>query len=70
MYFDNLAAAIAMEGHGAYVWSAYFIAIVVVGMILILPRTRSRKLLRGLAGEVRRSEAQAAAATDSSTEKR
>ena len=70
MYFESLGAAMAMEGHGAYVWSAYFIAIVVVGMILILPQRRSRKLLRGLAGEVRRSQAQAAAVTDSSTGKR
>jgi heme exporter protein D len=54
MYFDSFWAALAMDGHGVYVWSAYFITLVAVSSILILPKIRERKMLAQLAGDFRR----------------
>ncbi|MBP6683251.1 MAG: heme exporter protein CcmD [Halioglobus sp.] len=56
MYFESLGAALAMDGHGAYVWSAYAISLVVVALILIVPRQRQRRFLRQLAGEQKRQQ--------------
>ena len=56
VYFDSVAAAIAMDGHGVFVWSAYLIACVAIALLLILPRRRERKLLRQLAGDLRRQQ--------------
>ena len=63
MYFDSLSAALAMDGHGIYVWTAYIIAVSAIALILILPRRRERKFLRDLAGEIRRQQGP----TDSTT---
>ncbi len=56
MYFESLGAALAMEGHGAYVWSAYTISLIVVALILMVPRRRQRRFLRRLAGEQKRQQ--------------
>lgn len=56
MYFDSLAAVLAMEGHGAFVWSAYLITSLVVIGLLLVPRRRQKKFLRQLAGELRRGQ--------------
>ncbi len=56
MYFDSLGAALAMDGHGVYVWSAYAISLVVVVLILLVPRRRQRRFLRRLAGEQKRQQ--------------
>ena len=56
MYFDSLGAVINMDGHGAFVWSAYLIAMLVVTAILVAPVRRKRKFLRQLGGELKRSE--------------
>ncbi|MEP4484655.1 MAG: heme exporter protein CcmD [Halioglobus sp.] len=60
MYFDSVSAAIDMAGHGGYVWSAYFISLLVIAYLLVLPGLRQRSLKRQIAGELRR-EAHAAA---------
>ena len=44
MYFTTLAELIAMNGHGAYVWSAYGIGFAVVAALVWLPLQRHRKL--------------------------
>jgi heme exporter protein D len=54
MYFDSFAALMTMDGHGAYVWSAYAITLVVVIALLILPLRRQRRLIAELSGELRR----------------
>jgi len=54
MYFDSVGAALAMDGHGAFVWSAYAISLLVVLFILVAPRRRQRKFLRQLAAEQKR----------------
>ncbi len=56
MYFDSLDALIHMDGHGAYVWSAYLITSLVVGFLLLAPRRRQQRFLRRLAGELRRQQ--------------
>jgi heme exporter protein D len=56
MYFDSLQAVIEMEGHGAFVWSAYAITLAVLLIMLLAPRRRSREQLRRLAGELRRQQ--------------
>ena len=56
MYFDSLGAALAMEGHGAFVWSAYLITTLVLAMILLAPRRRRQRVLRQLAGELKRQQ--------------
>lgn len=56
MYFESFSAALSMDGHGAFVWSAYLITIVVLICLLLAPRRRQKKFLRQLAGELKRSQ--------------
>ncbi len=56
MYFDSLAAALSMDGHGGYVWTAYGICLVVLAVILLAPRRRQKRFLRQLAGEQKRGQ--------------
>jgi heme exporter protein C len=48
MYFESLSAALAMNGHGAYVWSAYAITAFVLLQLMLAPRRGRRRLLREL----------------------
>ncbi|WP_116365092.1 heme exporter protein CcmD [Parahaliea mediterranea] len=59
MYFDSLHAALAMEGHGPFVWGAYAITALVLLTLLVSPVLRARRLRRELAGDIRRREAAA-----------
>ena len=56
MYFKSFDALIAMDGHGAFVWAAYLITLLVVATILVAPRRRQKKFLNQLAGELKRSQ--------------
>lgn len=56
MYFESLSAALAMEGHGMYVWSAYFICVLVIVAILVRPWRRQRKFLQNKSGELKRQQ--------------
>jgi heme exporter protein D len=55
-----------MDGHGPFVWSAYFITLAAVALMLILPRRRQRKLLQQIAGEIRRQQGDAKASSGES----
>jgi heme exporter protein D len=68
MYFDSLHAVLAMDGHGAYVWSAYGLSVLVLVILLVNPRRRQRRLLREVQAELRRRGGQvpAAPSTESS----
>ncbi|EED32785.1 putative heme exporter protein CcmD [gamma proteobacterium NOR5-3] len=55
MYFDSVAAALVMDGHGPYVWSAYGITLTVIALLVLLPIVSKRRLLRELRGEHRRN---------------
>ena len=63
MYFDSFSAALAMDGHGVYVWSAYLIATAAIALILILPKRKERQILARLAGELRRQQAPSQSST-------
>tara|TARA_R110001592_G_scaffold363395_1_gene687553 strand:+ start:67706 stop:67906 length:201 start_codon:yes stop_codon:yes gene_type:complete len=56
MYFDSVDAALAMDGHGGFVWSAYGLCLLVVVLILLAPRRRQKKILLRLAGEQKREQ--------------
>jgi heme exporter protein D len=56
MYFDSLDALLHMDGHGVFVWAAYFITCTVVALLLLAPRRRQRRFLRQLSGEIRRQQ--------------
>ncbi|MDO8860882.1 heme exporter protein CcmD [Haliea sp. E1-2-M8] len=62
MYFETLAAALQMDGHGAFVWSAYLITLGVIAFILYAPKRREKRFLRQLEGQIRRSGGQVAGA--------
>ena len=57
MYFDSVSSLIAMDGHGAFVWSAYGITAVVLVALLVAPVRRRRRLMAELKGEARRAAA-------------
>jgi len=46
MYFDSLHDVLYMKGHGAFVWSAYAIAIGVLVGLVYVPISRSRRFMR------------------------
>jgi len=54
MYFDSLASALQMDGHGGYVWSAYIITVLVVSFLVILPIRKEKQLIRQLQGALKR----------------
>lgn len=54
MYFETLADAVTMGGHGPYVWSAYGITFAVIGGLLAAPIRRGRALRRQIRAELRR----------------
>ena len=56
MYFHSIGAALAMDGHGAYVWSAYAVTLLVLAWLLTAPGRRRRRLLRQLDGELKRRQ--------------
>ena len=64
MYFDSLDAVLAMDGHGAFVWSAYLLTAVVIAVMFIAPRRRQKRFLRQLAGELKRNSGVPAGTAD------
>ena len=46
MQFDSLADALAMAGHGIYVWSVFSLATITVVALLVLPVLRCRRFMR------------------------
>lgn len=56
MYFDSLQALLEMDGHGAYVWSAYLLSIAVIAIALIVPVRRRKALLLQLSAELKRAQ--------------
>ena len=57
MYFDSLRAVLEMNGHGSFVWSAYSISLIVIGLIIMAPQRRRRRLLAAIRSEQRRAAA-------------
>jgi heme exporter protein D len=59
MFFDSWESLMYMGGHGAYVWAAYAISVLVLALLLLSPLRRQRRLLRELRGAARRADARA-----------
>ena len=56
MYFDSFEAFLAMGKHGAYVWSAYGIAAIVLSVNLIAPVLNKRKVVAKQQARLRREQ--------------
>lgn len=56
MYFHSLHDLIYMNGLGGYVWSVYFVAVVIVGYLAIAPRVAKRRFFREQARRIRREQ--------------
>ena len=54
MYFESLAAAWHMDGHGGYVWMDYALTTMAVVLMVWLPLARFRRHLRWVSAEQRR----------------
>lgn len=63
MQFDSLSALIEMGGHGAFVWSAYALALVTLLITALAPLRRSRKFFAEQRTIELRREQRAASAT-------
>lgn len=48
MYFDSLLDLFLMNGHGAYVWSAYAIGFIVLAALVIQPLSRHAQLRKNI----------------------
>jgi heme exporter protein D len=59
MYFDSLSAALAMEGHGPYVWSVVLVATLIVLYLLLAPVLRSKRIILEQRGALRREQGEA-----------
>ena len=57
MYFESLTAALSMNGHGPYVWSAYAITLVIVVGLMVGPWRKARASRRRILAEQRRQAA-------------
>jgi heme exporter protein D len=56
MHFDSLQALLVMDGHGAYVWTAYAVSIAVIAVALIVPMRRRKAFLLQLSAERKRAQ--------------
>jgi heme exporter protein CcmD len=45
VYFDSLQAALAMGGHGVYVWSVVLVSTLISIGLLVLPALSARRFL-------------------------
>ena len=57
MAFDSFQAFLQMGKHGAFVWSAYGITLLVIAGNIIALRQRRKNLLESLQRKVKREEA-------------
>ena len=58
MYFESFADFIAMGKHGAFVWSAYGISLLVLAINVALPILGKRRYLQEEARRLRRENKQ------------
>lgn len=57
MYFESLAAALHMDGHGVYVWLAYALTALPLFVMVWVPFKRVRQHWRWIQAEQRRQAA-------------
>ncbi len=59
MQFDSVSEILQMGGHGKYVWSAYFIALVTIVYLVWTPLIKHKQFFVEQRGRLRREQAQA-----------
>lgn len=52
--FHSFAEALAMGGHGVYVWAVYGVAVLVMGALVVRPLRRHARTLAAVRGAPRR----------------
>jgi heme exporter protein D len=57
MSFSSLGEFLAMGGHAPFVWSAYGVSLLVLGLNVLLPLLARRRYLQEEARRLRREEA-------------
>lgn len=57
--FDSLGDFLHMQGHGAFVWSAYLLAAIILGWLVLSPWLQQRRLKQQLQRQHRRESAPA-----------
>ena len=57
MAFDSFQAFVQMGKHGAFVWSAYGITLVVIAGNIIALRQRKKALIDGIQRKIKREQA-------------
>ena len=65
MRFDSFAAALAMDGHGGYVWAVAVVTLSVIVYLLLAPVLRSRRFIEEQRGVLRRAQREIGSAPDS-----
>ena len=56
MYFDSLQALLVMNGHGAFVWSAVLISVLLMASQVIIPMLRTRRFYAQQLQQMRRDQ--------------
>ena len=56
MAFDNFADFLAMGKHGAFVWSAYGISLIIIVANVIAPIQRKRTLINDIKRKIKREK--------------
>ena len=56
MAFDNFADFLAMGKHGAFVWSAYGISLIIIVANVIAPIQRKRGLINDIKRKIKREK--------------
>lgn len=57
--FDSLNDFLYMQGHGVFVWTAYALAAVVMGWLIVSPWLQQRRLRQRIQRQYRREQAPA-----------
>ncbi len=56
MYFEGFSALMAMDGHGAFVWAAVIISVLVMASQIAAPMLRSRRFFIQQRMQLRREQ--------------
>ena len=67
MYFDSFTALMHMDGHGAFVWSAYAITFAVLITLVISPIMKKRRFIKQQRMQLRREQGAPARASDTTS---
>lgn len=64
--FESLSDFLHMQGHGVFVWSAYALAALIMGWLIVSPWLQQRRLRQQLQRQYRREQMSAPAPAQTS----